>query len=70
MKTREYHYLITVQWSAGPANNTATMHGVTPANGRTRAQLYQAIFDEVTRTNGAPSARAAVLFFALEPNSI
>ncbi|MFE5290429.1 hypothetical protein ACFRAQ_36245 [Nocardia sp. NPDC056611] len=66
---QQLHYIITVQWSTSQ-NNTSTMSGVVPVNGRTREQLYAYIFGQVNTQNGAPPARTSVLFFSLEPNNL
>ncbi|WP_280412635.1 tautomerase family protein [Nocardia asiatica] len=64
------HYVITVQWSASNGLNVATNSGLIPADGRTRAQMYDDIFASATRHLGAPPAYTSVLFFSLEPNQV
>lgn len=67
----ELHYLITINWVASNGSlNTSTNDGVIPANGRTRAQLYAAIYAQVTAQQGAPPQRTSVTFFSLEPNTV
>jgi hypothetical protein len=65
----QLHYLITVQWTAPSGGlNVTTNSGVIPADGRTRAQMYDAIFAQMAAQQGAPPQRTSVLFFSLEPN--
>jgi hypothetical protein len=67
----EMHYLITVQWTAANGGqNVATHSDVISVAGRTRRQLYEAIFAHVTGQQGAPPQRTSVEFFSLEPNTI
>ncbi|WP_433568124.1 hypothetical protein ACQP1O_42990 (plasmid) [Nocardia sp. CA-151230] len=64
-------YIITIQWT-GPngSNNVTSVSGTTTADGRTREQLYLWVLEQAITATGAPSARAAVVFFSLEPNKI
>ncbi|MFE2994187.1 hypothetical protein ACFXG4_04135 [Nocardia sp. NPDC059246] len=66
----QFHYLITLQWTApNGSTNVYTETGITPG-GRTREQMYLTIFNRVTAQHGAPPARTSILFFSLEPNNL
>lgn len=68
--TTEFHYIITLQWTApNGANNIYTESGIAPGE-RTREQTYITIFNRVTAQHGAPLARTSVLFFSLAPNDM
>lgn len=71
MSNQQFHFIITAQWT-GPtgANNVATESGAAIANGRTRGQVFNWIFDQLCAQHGAPRARTSILFFSLEPDDI
>jgi hypothetical protein len=66
----DMHYVLTLQWSAPSGQIIVTFTGTTPADGRTRQQMYEALFADATNQVGTPRVRTSVLFFCLEPNEV
>ncbi len=71
MNNSEYHWLLTMQWTAPNGSlNVWTEAGVIGADGRTRAQLLEFLLTQAASRHGAPPARTSLLFFSLEPNEL
>lgn len=65
-----YHYILTLQGQSTPGVvRMVTAHNViTPPEGWTRADIYEVIVDEVTKSAGLTTPYT--LFFTLEQNQI
>lgn len=70
-KPREYHFLVTLQWTTDPNGvQTSTRDGIlTAAPGTTRRQLVEEALRVTAEWVGAPDF-AVTLFVSVEPNEM
>ncbi|HET6354857.1 hypothetical protein [Streptomyces sp.] len=63
-----HHYILTVQTQSRPGvlRMVTVQEAITPPEGWTRAQVYDAILGEITTTSDVPYT----LFFSLERNQL
>ncbi|MGA6159305.1 hypothetical protein ACPEIC_38860 [Stenotrophomonas sp. NPDC087984] len=65
-----HHFVLTLQKPHGGGFISATFtNTITPRPGTTRADIYEALREQVTRAN-PELANANVMFFSLEPNGL
>lgn len=73
MSSREYHYVMTIQYQQGLAVGNvaqASAEGtITAREGATRQELYRDVYNHV-RTQAGVEGHVWVLFFSLEPNEL
>jgi hypothetical protein len=75
-----YHYIITIQWAAGPSGwGTRTEEGVTEIDpgetrsavfGRLRKRAHRNAAREADRRRDPAVGTAGVVFFSLEPEDL
>ncbi|MFS7877667.1 hypothetical protein ACEYXF_30675 [Streptomyces asiaticus] len=65
-----YHFVLTLQKPHGGGFVSATFtNTITPRPGATRADIYEALREQITQAHPELS-NANVLFFSLEPNGL
>ncbi|MGV9892072.1 hypothetical protein [Streptomyces sp. NPDC003395] len=65
-----HHFILTLQMTTGSGFCMATFsNDITPLPGRTRAQVYAGLREEIARSNPR-LADANTVFFALERNQL
>lgn len=69
---KEYHYVLTVQWTNRSRGTTtqSTQGTFTPSPGTTRESVLRTLLDEVMGDEAPSDDRFSIVFWSLEPNEL